>query len=521
MDPQASPPFGRLRSLFWPVYRVEYKILIPLLLMFFFINLNYSILRTAKDALILTAQHSGAEVIPFLKTWAILPMSLLLMFVFTRLSNKFNTERVFYVMMGIFLSFFLIFALVIYPFHDSLHSHEFADKMEKLLPLGCHGLITIFRNWTFTLFYVVSELWSPAIVTVLFWGFANEITPVNTAKRFYALIAMGGNVASIMSGEISTWVSKAGLTFKEETGADGWGHSLILFSIVIVLFGLATIAIFRWLNTQVLKKELSKEGSFLYKKEPNEIKMGLRKNFAYLANSKYLLCIAVIVVTYNIAINLTEVVWKDQIRQLYQDPNVINAYMARVNQWIGIVATVFALLSGIILRRFNWTFTAMIPPFILLLTGGAFFTFILFKDLGIEGVAYMVGSSTLGMIVMLGSMQNCLSRASKYTFFDNTKELAFIPLSKECKLKGKAAIDGVGSRFGKSGGAVIYQFLLMFFGTISATMSYVSIALLAVVACWMFAVKSLGKQFKELMDEPDAEPVAQEKSPEPKPEPIV
>ena len=49
----------------------------------------------------------------------------------------------------------------------------------------------------------------------------------------------------------------------------------------------------------------------------NDVKMGLRKNFSYLAKSKYLICIAVIVVMYNIAINLVEVVWKDQVKQLY------------------------------------------------------------------------------------------------------------------------------------------------------------------------------------------------------------
>ena len=42
--------------------------------------------------------------------------------------------------------------------------------------------------------------------------------------------------------------------------------------------------------------------------------MSMRKNFAYLAKSKYLICIALIVLTYNVAINLIEVVWKNQIK---------------------------------------------------------------------------------------------------------------------------------------------------------------------------------------------------------------
>ena len=51
-----------------------------------------------------------------------------------------------------------------------------------------------------------------------------------------------------------------------------------------------------------------------------DVKMGLRKNFAYLAKSKYLISIAIIVVMYNIAINFVEIVWKDQVKQLYPTP---------------------------------------------------------------------------------------------------------------------------------------------------------------------------------------------------------
>ena len=57
--------------------------------------------------------------------------------------------------------------------------------------------------------------------------------------------------------------------------------------------------------------------------------------------------------------------------------------------------------------------------------------------------------------------------------------MAFIPLGHECKLKGKAAIDGVGSRFGKSGGSMIHQGLLMIFGTVSMSAPYVAVILMA------------------------------------------
>ena len=227
--------------------------------------------------------------------------------------------------------------------------------------------------------------------------------------------------------------------------------------------------------------------------------MGLRKNFAYLAKSRYLICIAAIVVLYNIGINILEVVWKDQVKMLYPNPSEFNAYMGQVLTAIGVLATATSIfLAGNFIRRFSWTACAMIPPIIIVTTGLGFFAFLLFKDSGLSTAAAFFGTTPLAMGVFFGSLQNVLSRASKYTMFDATKELAFVPLSEESKLKGKAAIDGVGSRLGKSGGSILHQGLLMFLGTIALSTPIMGVVLLFVIGGWMVAVRKLGKQFTEL-----------------------
>lgn len=246
--------------------------------------------------------------------------------------------------------------------------------------------------------------------------------------------------------------------------------------------------------------------------------MGMRKNFAYLAKSKYLICIAVIVVMYNIAINLIEVVWKDQVKQLYPNPSDFNAYMGQVLMWIGIVATVTSVfVSGAVIRRFSWTTNAMVAPFILLITGVAFFFFFFFKDSSFAGFSAFLGTSPLILCVFFGSLQNCLARAAKYTVFDATKEMAFIPLNKESKLKGKAAIDGVGSRLGKSGGSVIHQSLLMVFGTVTLSTPYVAVLLFGVIGAWMYAVRALGKRFNDLSVQQETLNVSEEEIARPQP----
>lgn len=489
--------FSRLRAYLWPIYRHELKKFIPLLLIFFLVGFNYSLLRATKDALVVTAPSSGAEALPFLKVWAIVPMALLFTFIFTRVSNRLTREKIFYVMMSIFIVFFLLFMFFLYPFQNALHPHTLCDRIQQMLPQGFQGFIAIFRNWTFTLFYIMSEMWSTIIMTVLSWGFANDVTSVNDAKRYYGLLGISINLSGIFAGSVATSMSQNAYHPSLPFGANAWDQTIFLLSGIIVLAGIFCMLLFRYIHT---KGHGYNSPTYHAQNGNTEVKMGLRKNFAYLAKSKYLISIAIIVIMYNIAINLVEVVWKDQVKQLYPNPADFNAYMGQVLTWIGVVATVTSIfISGSVIRKFSWTASALISPLILLFTGIGFFFFFFFKDSSFASFATFFGTTPLILCVFFGSLQNCLARASKYTLFDATKELAFIPLSKECKLKGKAAIDGVGSRLGKSGGSVIHQSLLMCFGTVALSTPYVALLLLFAIAGWIVAVRSLGKRFNDLV----------------------
>ncbi|HAZ15896.1 MAG TPA: AAA family ATPase [Parachlamydiales bacterium] len=494
--------FGKLRTFLWPIHRSELKQFVPMLVVFFLICFNYNLLRAAKDALVVTAPKSGAEVIPYLKVWAIVPAAFLMTFIFTRLSNKLSRENLFYVLFSIFLLFFLLFAFVLYPFRDYLHPTTTADWCQAHLPLGCKGLIAVFRNWTFTLFYIMSEMWSTIIMTVLFWGFANEVTSVKDATRFYGLFGVGANFSGIFSGQMSMAISSHAYNPSLPFGRDSWGQAVVILCLIVIFTGIACMALFRYLHTKGLGYNSLPH---IPKKKPTSIKMGMRKNFAFLSKSKYLLLIALIVVTYNISENLIEVVWKDQVRQLYPNPEEFNAYMGKVLTAIGIIATSAALfVSGNVIRQFGWTVSALIPPAIILLTGTCFFSYLLFKLSFLSSMALFLGCTPLALGVFFGSLQNCLARASKYTLFDATKELAFVPLSLESKLKGKAAIDGVGSRLGKSGGSLIHQSLLLLFGTVALSTPVVGVLLLFSVGGWILAVKALGREFYTLSQQSPA-----------------
>lgn len=86
------------------------KKLLPLGLMLFFMLFNYTILRDTKDVLVVTAPGSGAEIIPFLKTYVNLPSAIGFTILYSFLCNRMAPDKVFYLVLGAFLTFFGAFA---------------------------------------------------------------------------------------------------------------------------------------------------------------------------------------------------------------------------------------------------------------------------------------------------------------------------------------------------------------------------------------------------------------------------
>lgn len=501
-----SLSFSPVRSFFWPIHRNELRKFIPMLIMLFFVCFNYSILRNMKDSIVVTA--SGATVLPFIKVWMILPCAILITVIFTKLSNRLSQERVFYIFISTFLIFFTLFAYVLYPLRDMLHPYGLANYFETILPLGFHGFIEMCCNWTFTLFYVMCELWGSLVMTVLFWGFANEITRIHEARRFYSVLSIFSNIAAICAGQAANYFADKNSIFYKLfsfTSSDDWERSMMSLIFIVVVSGIITMYTFRWMNKNVLtdqsfdelhqtKRDLKKKG-----------RLSIKDSFSYLSNSKYLTCIAFIVLGYNLTINLAEVVYKERLRELYPLTSDYNVFLNNVTTSVGVVSTIMAIFMAKIISRFGWTRTALITPVIMLVTVVGFFSFLIFQDsLGAFAMA-LTGLSPLVISVYFGAAQNCFSKAMKYSVFDATKEMTFIPLDHEVKLKGKAAIDGVGSRLGKSGGSFLQQGLIVIFGSLTASASYVAFIIIAAIVGWVYAVKALGKEFTAIVKSQDRE----------------
>jgi AAA family ATP:ADP antiporter len=483
-----------------------------MVLLFFFINFNYTILRDTKDALIVTAKGSGAEAIPFLKLWGVLPFAIIFMLVYSKLSNILSKPKLFYTMISVFIAFFVLFALVLYPNREILHPTVFADKLQSSLPQGFGGLVAILRNWTYALFYIMSELWGSVALSLLFWGFANDTTRSSESKRFYAVFGIGANFAMVISGQLIVYFSHVRQRLAE--GIDPWGYTLNYLMGMVVLSAVIVMGIYWWINKNVLTDPRFYERSEQPKAKKEKPKMSLTESFKYLAKSKYVGLLALLVISYGIAINLVEVTWKNQLKILFQgDTNNYSAFMGDFSTFTGIV-TIFMMLfvSSNVIRRFGWTTAALITPIVLFVTGAGFFSFIIFKD-SLTALVSALGTTPLMLAVLFGQAQNIMSKATKYSLFDPTKEMAYIPLDQESKVKGKAAIDVVGARLGKSGGALINQGLILLFGSISAITPYVAVVLFLIMFVWIGAAKALGVMYNKLTQEKQEQATAKAAEP--------
>lgn len=474
-------------------------------LLFFFINFNYTILRDTKDSLIVTS--SGAEAIPFLKVWGVLPFAIIFMIVYSKLSNIMNKQKLFMGTIAFFGLFFALFPLVLYPYRDTLHPTGIADSLQAFLPSGFAGLVAIFKNWTYSMFYIMSELWGSVAISLLFWGFANDTTKVGESKRFYALFGLGANLAMYPSGLL---IKKfAGLRESLPANVDAWGVTLNYTLAAVVIAALCVIAIYWWINKEVLTDPRFFDPNEVKKAKKEKPKMSIKESFLFLAKSPYIGCLAILVIAYGIAINLVEVTWKGQLKLAYPNPIDYQNFMGGFSMMTA-TATILMMLfvGGNVIRRFGWGVGALITPVVLLITGVGFFSSVIFRE-SLTGFIAMVGTTPLMLAVVFGTAQNFFSKSAKYSLFDPTKEMAYIPLDQESKVKGKAAVDVVGARLGKAGGSVIQQVLIVALGSLGAITPYVAVILFGIIFAWIVAARSLNKRFIALQAQKEAEKAAE------------
>lgn len=508
-EPKKKNIWNKMKSVIPP--RKERKKLVPLSIMFFCILFSYTILRDTKDVLMVCAPKSGAEVIPFIKTYVNLPTAIGFTVIYAKLCDKFEDSKdVFYACVIPFLIFFSSFAFLVYPNTGFLHPHAFVDKIAQYLPMGFSAPLSIIRNWSFAIFYVMSEMWGSVVASLLFWGFANEVTTVDEAKKYYPLFGLGANVALIFSGQYVKWVSR--LRANLPVGVDPWGISLKYLMTAVTLSGITLLGTFSYMQRCVLTDPecmktaidtttTADNNNIEPKKKKKKVKMGLKESAKFLLDSKYIRDLAALVVSYGMCINIIEVSWKSKLKLAFPNPNDYSVFMGNFSTCTGAVTLVMMLLGRTIFQKFGWRVAALVTPSMIGITGSAFFALTIFSKFFSPLSSSLFNMTPLMLAVYVGAAQNILSKSAKYSLFDPCKEMAYIPLDQESKTKGKAAVDVIGNPLGKSGGSLIQQILIFGVGSLSMATPYLAGTLGVLVFFWFRSANSLADQFEAALSE--------------------
>lgn len=225
--------------------------------------------------------------------------------------------------------------------------------------------------------------------------------------------------------------------------------------------------------------------------EKKKEKLSLPESAKELMKSKELKSMAAMVFCYNVCVELTEVLWKALLRRTYPTKSDYMGYMARFSQTVGVVAFLLQLVASEIMEVFGWKWTALIPPVTMGVLAVAFFAAIVAGEEQIP----------LAQALFIGTVQNVANKVTKYSLFDPCKEMAYIPLGPEAKVKGKAAIDVLGARLGRSVGSASQQLLVLLAGgptgSILKCTPYIGGLYVAAIAFWSNAVGVLGQLFHE------------------------
>jgi AAA family ATP:ADP antiporter len=475
----------------------EAKKIVPLSMMFFCILFNYTILRNTKDVLVVTAPGAGAEIIPFLKTYVQLPGAIIFSAFYATLCNKFEQGQIVVGVISGFLAFYAAFAWILYPNLALIHPAAFCDSLAASLPAAFKAPIALFRNWTFTIFYLFAELWGSVVLSLLFWGFANQVTKVAEAKKYYPLFGIFANVALICSGAFVKYVAK--LEKQLPAGVDGWSFSLKYLTSGLLVSGAVLLASFIYLQKKVVNDPECVDPNE-QKKAKTKTKMTLAESVNFLRKSSYIRNLAMLVIGYGMSINVVEVTWKSKLRQQFPDPGSYSAFMGNFATATGATTIIMMVLGRQILLRFGWGAAALVTPTMMLTTGIVFFSLILQPGAWAPFTA-LFGLTPLMCAVVVGAAQNVLTKSAKYGMFDPCKEMAYIPLDQEQKTKGKAAIDVIGNPLGKSGGAFIQQFLIVSCGSLAASAPFLAVLLGLIVVSWIGSARALAVEFAEVSAE--------------------
>lgn len=331
-------------------------------------------------------------------------------------------------------------------------------------------IVDIVGNWTYALYYVASELTGTFTLTIFSWQILNKISSTEESKRFYPSVGIIGNIfGGVIGSAISSKIINLGTTPQRLLDLKGMikqkitlspleqeeyyklsseSLNLIYYFILNLVIAVIQLYVYKWIDTNIIQNHVKKEETTTKK---SKVKAGAGESFALLFSSKYLLFLTLIILSYNISMVPLENAWKHKLNVSFSDDSTGYAmFMQKVMQYNSIITVLMMIIGANILPLISWKTGALVTPVLSIIFLLPFFSLQLF-----EGFFYTIFdvNQVITITLLAGTLNNIMTKATKYAFFDPTKEVAYIPVDESIRTKGKGAADLIGGRIGKAIGS--------------------------------------------------------------------
>ena len=440
----------------------------------------HGILVGLKSATLIMSNHSMSEVILVVRGAFVLPASILSYMLYVKLIQHFRSSTIFYGIVCFFIVFWALYAFVLYPYQDQIIPYTLVNKLMLILGRNHQHWVASLRYWMHVLFFLMEELWTQIIVSVMYWGFVNNICSIQQAKRFYGSFISCGVVGVIASALSIVYYSQR---------YDSHVYVLQILVSYIIVCAIISMILFRWahalLGTKIVYGNditLSSRGSLL---------SGLR----YIFLSRYLVCLTVVAISINFCQTLLEGTLESYVRGSVVDITAYRSAFAYRIFFISILALVGSFIAGKVVQKFGWMAIASIGPIIAGL-GCLFFVMSYLKNSMVSSCISNYIPMIDRYIIIFGYIEVIMLRAAGLTFYEEIVQIAYIPLNHKEKIEGKAAIDMVSTRVGKAGSSWLQLILLAVFRTndVRKCSGVLAFILFIIVIVWYKAIGFISRK---------------------------
>ncbi len=430
--------FNNFKNIFYSVQKANVIKVISVGSIMFFMLFVYTMTRDLKNIFIQKfAIGGGAELISVIKLFFVIPCIFLFILIFEFLIDKFQFDKTFYIFISGFALFYLLFAVLFLSNYQKLHmSLEQIMFLQSKLPSFFYYIIPCIGNWIFLIFYLFSEVWGALVIPTLFWQFACKITKKNEVKTFFGLYNLMGNIGVIFSGLILKCVTKRFLNEGD-------------FNIELLI--LISLCILSCFFMMLLYNKCSRKFSSIKATETTGAKITFKgnfKGFKYLAKSKYLTSIAIMLFAYGVSFDFIESVWYNYLKDNSSIEN-FSSIVGNLSMSIGVLTIIVTIISPMIITFFSWKASAILTPVIVGISGLVFFVFYFINKF--LNINTLLGMKMCDVVIIYGLIALAASRSIKYGLFDPTRNMAYISLNYEEITKGQAAVESIGVRMGNLG----------------------------------------------------------------------